>query len=272
MGTEPAACCSKPKNGPRRRLPHTPHPKPGKASVTFQTPDGLELRGMPVRITRHHVVFEVFNPSAFPQLSEALQNFQIVLQGRVIYSGQAVVRNLVDAGGQIVGEATLKEAQWTDLNQVLALQKEGQITREFKAFLKDWQKFYTVSPEFKIVIADMQTFLHDLRLWLEQLELGIRALPANRQKEFEQTSSLEDRASWWFRPLTRCLKGWRPFPESIGEELRPPTRFRQRQLHSLVMGSPFAYRTFEKPLGYAGDYEMVNMIAPQPLRGQLAVR
>ncbi len=33
------------------------------------------------------------------------------------------------------------------------------------------------------------------------------------------------------------------------------------------MCSPFAYRTYHKPLGYAGDYEMVNMIARDPYEG-----
>ncbi len=26
------------------------------------------------------------------------------------------------------------------------------------------------------------------------------------------------------------------------------------------MGSPFGHRTYHKPIGYAGDYEMMNMI------------
>lgn len=34
------------------------------------------------------------------------------------------------------------------------------------------------------------------------------------------------------------------------------------------MCSPFAHRTFRKPLGYAGDYEMVNMIARNPFEGE----
>lgn len=33
------------------------------------------------------------------------------------------------------------------------------------------------------------------------------------------------------------------------------------------MCSPFAYRTYHKPLGYAGDYEMVNMIVRDPYEG-----
>jgi extracellular factor (EF) 3-hydroxypalmitic acid methyl ester biosynthesis protein len=41
----------------------------------------------------------------------------------------------------------------------------------------------------------------------------------------------------------------------------------KRQLHPLVLCAPFAYRTFQKPLGYAGDYEMVNMILRDPFEG-----
>ncbi len=36
--------------------------------------------------------------------------------------------------------------------------------------------------------------------------------------------------------------------------------FGKRHLHPLILGSPFVYRTLQKPLGYAGDYEMVNMM------------
>jgi extracellular factor (EF) 3-hydroxypalmitic acid methyl ester biosynthesis protein len=36
--------------------------------------------------------------------------------------------------------------------------------------------------------------------------------------------------------------------------------FARREIHPLVLCSPFIHRTFTKPLGYAGDYEMVNMM------------
>jgi len=43
--------------------------------------------------------------------------------------------------------------------------------------------------------------------------------------------------------------------------------YAKRQLHPQLLCSPFAYRTYQKPLGYAGDYEMVNMILRDPLEG-----
>jgi extracellular factor (EF) 3-hydroxypalmitic acid methyl ester biosynthesis protein len=43
--------------------------------------------------------------------------------------------------------------------------------------------------------------------------------------------------------------------------------YAQTALHPLVLRAPFVYRTFAKPLGYAGDYEMVNQILGDPRQG-----
>src|SRR5580700_7398054 len=64
-------------------------------SVTFKTSEGV-VRGSPAHVQRHAAVFELYGPAAVPRLSESLADFKIVLQEREIYSGHAVVRNLVD--------------------------------------------------------------------------------------------------------------------------------------------------------------------------------
>jgi extracellular factor (EF) 3-hydroxypalmitic acid methyl ester biosynthesis protein len=43
--------------------------------------------------------------------------------------------------------------------------------------------------------------------------------------------------------------------------------YAQAALHPLLLRAPFVYRTFTKPLGYAGDYEMVNQILNDPQQG-----
>ncbi|MGB7769253.1 MAG: class I SAM-dependent methyltransferase [Verrucomicrobiia bacterium] len=238
-----------------------------ESRVTFETHDGLKLRATPTRTTRHQAVFELYSPAAVPRLSEALGQFQITLQGRTVYSGRAVVHNVVDAGAKVVCEATLDEAQWMDLNLVLALQKDGQIAREFKSFLRDWQKFYKVSPEFKIVVADLQTFLHDLRLWLERVELGIQALPAGERKEFEQ-KTIREIAEVVVPLINALFEKFEDIAKGLAEEQTAAhARYLRQHLHPLVLAAPFARRTFEKPLGYAGDYEMVNMIARNGYEG-----
>ena len=235
--------------------------------VTFQTADGLELRGVPTRVTRHTVVFELYNPSVSPRLSEVLSQLKIVLQDRTIYSGRAVVRNVVDAGLNAVCEVTLNEAHWMDVDLGLLSQRDSRLTEEFETFLEEWQKLYKVLPEFKVVVADMQTFLADLQIWLEQVELGIRSSPALDRLEMEQhiARQLGQSIVPAFDAMHERLEA---LSAQIDEDLRPVHRsFSKRQLHPLMLCSPFAYRAYHKPLGYAGDYEMVNMIVRDPHEG-----
>ncbi|MGB7767262.1 MAG: class I SAM-dependent methyltransferase, partial [Verrucomicrobiia bacterium] len=200
-------------------------------------------------------------------LSEALDKFQIVLQGRTVYSGRAVVRNVVNAGATMVCAATLDETHWTDLNLVLALQQDGQIEREFKSFLMGWQKSYRVSPEFKIAVANMQTFFQNMQLWLERVELGIHAVPTDEQSQMEHQIA-HQLAPEVVPAINNLFEKFEEASKHIEEDLIPAHHaFGKRQLHPFLLCSPFVWRTLTKPLGYAGDYEMVNMMLRDPLEG-----
>src|SRR5207302_5687063 len=78
-----------------------------------------------------------------------------------------------------------------------------------------WEKLYRVRPEFKIVIADMQTFLTDLRLWLEQVELEIRSAPAGNRGEAEQEAVGEIG-----RAMVPCFDAMRSEERRVGKEWR----------------------------------------------------
>ena len=94
-------------------------------------------------------------------------------------------RRLVNAGTVLVCEAKLDESGF-----MLASFSPGidyaSLHEGFEGFMRHWQRLYKVLPEFKVVVADMQTFLADLRLWLEQVELEIRSAPAGDRLEMEQ--------------------------------------------------------------------------------------
>lgn len=235
--------------------------------VTFQTADGVKLRGMLSRVTRHTAVFELYNPDFTPRFSEVLDPLAIVLQSRAVYSGRAVVSKVLDVGSREAVEVMLDEKGWTNLNFGLLFKQDGQLAREFKGFLRDWQKLYVLSPEFKIVVADMQSFMHDLQLWLDQLELGIRSFqqPLRASLEKEAVDTLA-------KPVTQSIDAFIDRFESIVTRLdadaHPPHRAHlRRQLHPLLLCSPFANRAFSKPLGYAGDYQVVDMMIRPPFEG-----
>jgi extracellular factor (EF) 3-hydroxypalmitic acid methyl ester biosynthesis protein len=255
------------KKAARTKVAVSPHAVK-ESGVTFQMAESVELHGALSRVTRHTVVFELYNPDVTLQLSEVLAGFEIIFQGRMVYSGRATVRNVVNAGTQIVCEATLKEEDWTDLNPAMSPQSDGGVAKEFKIFLKEWQKLYKVSPEFKVVVADMQTFLHDLRLWLGQIELRIHSTSDTDRLRLEKKTGLEigkntsailTKMFEKFEDICRCVD-----PDILGAY----GAFAKRMLHPFLLCSPFLNRTYRKPLGYAGDYEMVNMILRDPLEGE----
>ena len=68
------------------------HESDEESFITFQNSQGMSMRGSPLRIARFEVVFELYNPAAVLQSSEALTDFQVFLGGRPRYSGRAVLR------------------------------------------------------------------------------------------------------------------------------------------------------------------------------------
>jgi len=198
-----------------------------------------------------------------------LTDFKITVNSRILYSGRAVIISLVNVGTLQVCEVKVEDA-WLEVSALLP-GLDGKVLRAgFEDFLQQWHKVYKISPEYKAIIADMQTFLADLRLWLDQVELGIRSAPSGDRIQLEQELSRELGESTTpalgelfekFEAVTEVIENERT------EQRAAHSAFVKRMLHPLLLGSPFLYRTFHKPLGYAGDYEMVNMICRDPLEG-----
>lgn len=235
--------------------------------IICRNSQGVELRGTLHRLTRYLGVFEVYNPYSIVQLSEVLHDFRIMMNDRVIYSGRAVIANLVNTGIMLICEASLADEGWIDVDILSPAQNKNRLLQDFDEFLKETEKNYHVLPDFKLVVADMHTLLSDLHRWMEQVELGVRSLPSGDriQAERETIKELEGPILPAVVPL---MSRFESTSNSIPTEQIPVHRsYVKRQLHPLVLCSPFCYRTYQKPLGYAGDYEMVSMMLRDPYEG-----
>jgi len=239
---------------------------PRDTFVLCRNTQAAEIRAGLVRLTRYAAVLEVYNPYSILQLSEVLSDFKIYMGERLVYSGRAVVSSLVNTGLLLVCEVSLDEA-WLEVDIFSPVNQREKLHAEFAEFLREWQKVLSIGADFKVVVADMQAFLVDLWRWLEQLELGIRSEPAGdvariqREVIGELQGEMLPVVNSWFSRFDEVA-------DKVEQSLRPIHRaFARRQLHPLLMCSPFVYRTYQKPLGYAGDYEMVNMILRDPFEG-----
>jgi extracellular factor (EF) 3-hydroxypalmitic acid methyl ester biosynthesis protein len=235
--------------------------------VTGRNSQGEAVRGTVLRLTRHRVVFEVYNPYALLRLSEALADFRLVIADRVAYAGRAVVTHLVNTGLVLVGEVALAEEGWREMDWDAGSGGPGRLRAEFTGLLDEWERTRRIAPEFKVAVADIQTWLHDLHRWLEQVELGVRALPFGRRLPVER-EILDELAEPTATAFNDLMQRFETVAGDVPLEERPAYRSHaQRQLHPFMLCAPFVYRTFHKPLGYAGDYEMVDMMLREPYEG-----
>lgn len=244
-----------------------PASETAESPVTFKGVAGSTVRCMLLRFSRHAAIIEIYNSSTTPLLSEVLNGFKIILHGQKAYFGRAVVSKIVDGGSKTICEVSLDETGWQHKDPWLLAKQEGLALEEFNGFIREWQKLYRLSNEFKLTVLDMQHFLHDLRLWLDQIEVGIRSLPQEQQLEVENEILRKLRNS--INPiLSKMFERFEIVSAKISQDAIPEHRmFCHRQLHPLLLCCPFMYRIFAKPLGYAGDYEMIDMIIRNQFEG-----
>lgn len=232
----------------------------------FTSSQGVEHRATLLKVTHFQAVFEVWGPNCALRTSEVLQDFSILAEDRAIFKGQAVLTGLVNAGTVAVCEATL-QGTWVDAGLLSAGLNPQRLRAEFQVFLKNWGKLYKIQADYKLVIADLHTFMTDLRLWLYQLEMTIRSLPSGDRLQAER-DAVAELASATTPALSYFFERFEQIASQVEPEARPAhAEFCRRQLHSLLLASPFMHRIYVKPLGYAGDYEMVNMILRDPCEG-----
>jgi len=235
--------------------------------IVCENSQGTAVRATLLRMTRYLVSFEVYNPYSILQLSEVLANFRIIISGNIVYEGRAIVNNIVNTGLVLVCEGTLDEESWLDVEILSPSLQVERLAGDFDRLVLEWSKIEQVSSDMKITVSDIQTLLGDMRRWLEQVELAIRS------SEISERASLEvkiiERLNGLVLPiLQNQFKRFESLAGQVSDDAQSIHRaYCRRQLHPLVLCSPLVHRTYYKPLGYAGDYEMVNMILRQPFEG-----
>lgn len=232
--------------------------------VAFRNSQNLEARGTLIHITRNLLVFEVYNPYSVVQLSEVLRDLRIMRGERTIYEGRAVVSNLVATGLMLIVSATLVDP-WKDL---VGLSPGHGVLEEVQAFVQDYEANHRLRPSYQLAISNLRAFLGELSRWLSQVEVATGAdgpdFPEDLQEEFQKELQ---------QPVAPKLDElYHVFEEEAKqvppEEVVVHKAFARKEIHPLILCSPFLHRVFTKPLGYAGDYEMVNMMLDNPIRGQ----
>jgi extracellular factor (EF) 3-hydroxypalmitic acid methyl ester biosynthesis protein len=240
--------------------------KERESFLVCRNSQGDQIRATILRLTRYSVAFEVYNPYSILQTSEVLSDFQIFINTHIVYAGRATVRSLINTGIYLVAEVGLDDG-WLNADLFSPVNQRERLLVELQEFLNEWTSLQQVHQDFKIVVSDLQSLLGGFRGWLEQVELGIRSAPADKRSAIEG-QVISDLQPAILPQVHSLFKRFEAIAVSVPEQFQPLHQFYlRRQLHPLLLCAPFVYRTYQKPLGYAGDYEMVNMILRSPYEG-----
>ncbi len=226
--------------------------------IRFKNNQGAEARGTLLKLSRASIVFEVYNPYSIIQLSEVLQGLTIFRGETPIYQGKAVVSSLVNTGLMLVVSAALVE-NWSGLTD--NLNSSSQLHAEVEQFIHDWGSAHQLAPRYQIAVGELRSFLSELNRWVEQVDAGALPTTGNSEKKKLHNDYFRALSLPVVSRLDTLFKNFENEAKKIDDDsLAIHKIFAQTDLHPLMMRSPFFYRSYTKPLGYAGDYEMVNMM------------
>lgn len=226
--------------------------------VSFQAADGSELRARLRKLTAHAAVFDAGYLATTLRTSEVLNNFKIFAGDRVIYFGRAVISNVIQSDASLLCEAKLYNLGSETAFFLPVTESAFDPEESYNSFVESWQHSYRISDEFKVLIADVQSYLTAVRHWLEGLEFGLKTQGDQQAQERDILDTVAPRV---IQAFNRRHERFEEIIYALPPELRMVHQdFVREHWQKLFLCSPFGHRTFHKPNGYAGDYEMMNMI------------
>ena len=223
--------------------------------MTFRNSQGEAARGTLLKFERTTVVFEVYNPYSIVQLSEVLTDLTIRRGDEPIYQGRAIVSNLVNTGLMLIVSASFVDP-WDQSTARFDGQIES-FREEAGEFVTQWDYINRIKDPYRVAVLALRSYLSELNQWLQRVE-------AENDEAIAEIFATYDRLMDYASPLLEQLGALNESFERVAQDVEAdefPVHklFAQKELHPLLMASPYPYRTFTKPLGYAGDYEMMNM-------------
>lgn len=225
------------------------------------------MRASLLQTNPSQLVFEAHDSRLSLQPSEVVEQVTVIIRGEVVYSGKAVLGSVIRTGAAVLGELALNGGTTRNGSNGDATTPVVPTSVDFQRFLSQWQSAYRIEPALKSTITDMQGFLEDLQSWLGQVEWQIMKAPRERHEALRRQviQQLRDPVT---RAIDQFIEPFEAFAETTDPDLVPVCRnYVRRQLHPFLLSSPFAWRAFTKPLGYAGDYGMVDMMLRPPDEG-----
>lgn len=222
-----------------------------------------------LNFSKFGIAFCLGQPAPILKASDVLYDLKAEIDGELIYEGEGVIADLQNMANGLEVRCSLRKGS-LDLEKIFILNRAAQAGEEIKKFLSGFNRFEEVEPGFKAEVADLRHFLEKLEARLNREEDNLsRAnikeeyISYGRQKLLDRIfAPVAQRLDMFFDRLRALVSG---FDQAKYDLYR---QYFQAEAHQFFLKSPLGDRAYHKPLGYAGDYEIMNMVYKNPYAGE----
>ncbi|MEP7050042.1 MAG: class I SAM-dependent methyltransferase [Pseudomonadota bacterium] len=188
---------------------------------------------------------------------DRLEHMQMICRGALLYEGDAHVRRVTERGDDLIIGVEVHD-RTIDLSELYRLGTKHSFSERLCGVLEPQED--DVSDEFKVWVNDLRSSLESVKQFLDAEEAALADLDLFTRQETLKTY-LDGAAPRVIDKLNGASRELFALVSNLGEDQHPIYRsYYKKQVSELINHSPLLRRAHTKPLGYAGDYEMMNML------------
>lgn len=192
--------------------------------------------------------------SIFP--GDRLDRVQLTLGDATLYVGTASVRRTSEeSGARVLGVEF--EDNGVDLDAIYRAENRTTFSERFRGACKARTQ---IEPTFRVWVSEFAEYLASVKAFLDTEERALDALDRRTRDAALADYAEEARAPFVKRMLDAELELHGLVDGFSDEQHAVHRRLYNEQIYPYLQESLFLKRAMDKPMGYAGDYEMMNML------------
>jgi extracellular factor (EF) 3-hydroxypalmitic acid methyl ester biosynthesis protein len=243
--------------------------KLGTIEVGFRHAELGQVQGIAEDLSLHGLALLITGATEQSRVvltGDRLEEVKIRCTAGTLYEGNAVVRRVAARGFDLVIGLEL-DAAGLDVAHLFRTGTRLDFASRWAAVKRD-ADYSHISAPFKAWVADLRAEFASLQKFLDGEEQALtgedRATREQARREYLAVivPDLLQRLDGARHHLSKLVDG---LTEHEHAEYRA---YCALHLNPFLKQSPFLRRALEKPLGYAGDYEMMNMLYRDPAEGE----
>lgn len=200
---------------------------------------------------------------------DILKDFSIYIGEEKFYSGSAVIIETINKINCIEIRVFIKTGD-IPVNAILDISNVSRLDFVLDKIKKEISGMYDISSEYRHEVSELSYKLRILKKVLDDFEKSIKDEDQTiKQKILDDALNLLEKEC--FDDITKHLYKINDLVKNIDVKddiYKKYLTYFQNELNEYLFLSPFINRIYYKPLGYAGDYEMMNMIYANIPRGE----